>query len=408
VQAMMPELVKGLETVEAALRAIPPIDCVMRDIEDMSNFGHHILKIREWNQWMLGQIDHGSMLKQLRRGRLVYVTSRCPTLAIILENPHNPDEIKAVAASGSTITFNLGELGAIFGKLPKSAEKVVMGNVKKQLAQFSEAPMEWTKVLSTNDFDFVQAAQDQLVMYRELSRSPCFRCSLVERHLRLYCEKEDLLNRRDVFREQMHDESLQFKPLLDHHIDVLRNLGYINEENVLLLKGRVSIEISSCHELLATEVLFSGLFDNLTPPECAAIVSVLVSGTTTPKDAPVIIPPTLAQLLKEMRVMATKLLEILVQNSIYVDENWVDSNVNISLAQIVLDWANGLSFKSIMDITDIPEGSVVRIINMVNETLADFSNAAKIMGCKLLSEKFDHAVELIKRDIIFATSLYFD
>jgi superfamily II RNA helicase len=45
---------------------------------------------------------------------------------------------------------------------------------------------------------------------------------------------------------------------------------------------------------------------------------------------------------------------------------------------------------------------------MVNETLRDFSNAAKIMGCKLLSEKFDIAMQLIKRDIIFATSLYFE
>jgi antiviral helicase SKI2 len=320
----------------------------------------------------------------------------------------NADEIKAVSAIGNTITFSLHDLGAIFGKLPKSGEKVVIGNVKKQLSQFSEVPLEWTKVLSTSDFDFVQAAQDQLVIYRELSRSPCFRCSLAERHLSLYCQKEDLLHRREIFREQMHDESLQFKPLLDHHVDVLRNLGYINEEHVLLLKGRVAIEISSCHELLATEFLFSGYFDHLTPPECAAIVSVLVAGTTNPKDAPVIIPPTLAQLLQEMRAMATKLLGILVQHDINVDENWVENNVNISLAQIVLDWANGLPFKSIMDITDIPEGNVVRIINMVNETLADFSNAAKIMGCKLLSEKFDQAAELIKRDIIFATSLYFD
>jgi antiviral helicase SKI2 len=61
-----------------------------------------------------------------------------------------------------------------------------------------------------------------------------------------------------------------------------------------------------------------------------------------------------------------------------------------------------------MDITDVPEGNVVRIINMVNEALRDLSNAAKIMGCRLLSENFDLAVELIKRDIIFATSLYFD
>jgi antiviral helicase SKI2 len=364
--------------------------------------------MREWNEWMIGQIDNGSMLTQLRRGRVIYVIGACPTLAVVLENPSNEKEIKAVAANGSTITFSIHELGAIFARPPKSAEKVITANVKKQLADFREAPLAWTKVLSTSDFDFVQAARDQLLMYQELLQSPCFKCSLLEKHLNLYCRRENLLERRDAFREQMHDESLQFKPVLDHHIEVLRILEYINDENVVMLKGRVSIEISSCHEILATELLFSGIFDDLTPAECAAIVSVIVAGTTNPKEAPVIVPPDLMQQLAEIRVIAAHLFNVFMDNQISVDENWVDINVNISLVQIVLDWAMGLPFKSIMEITDIPEGHVVRIINMVNETLADFSNVAKIMGCKLLSEKFDHATELIKRDIIFATSLYFD
>ena len=86
----------------------------------------------------------------------------------------------------------------------------------------------------------------------------------------------------------------------------------------------------------------------------------------------------------------------------------LDNNVNFSLIQVVYDWADGLQFSHIMDITDIPEGTVVRIINRLSEVLKDFSNASKLMGCKLLSEKFDQAGELIKRDIIFASSLYFD
>lgn len=120
------------------------------------------------------------------------------------------------------------------------------------------------------------------------------------------------------------------------------------------------------------------------------------------------IPPALVETFKEATSIARSLFDTFGEYGIPVEEDWVDHNVNLVLAQAVHDWAIGLPFKFIMEITDIPEGNVVRIINMVNEALSDLAKAAKIMGCLAVSEKFEQAMELIKRDIIFASSLYFD
>jgi ATP-dependent RNA helicase DOB1 len=55
---------------------------------------------------------------------------------------------------------------------------------------------------------------------------------------------------------------------------VLRRLGYITDADVIEMKGRVACEISSGgHELLLTEMMFQGVFNDLDPTVCASILS---------------------------------------------------------------------------------------------------------------------------------------
>lgn len=45
---------------------------------------------------------------------------------------------------------------------------------------------------------------------------------------------------------------------------VLRRLGYATSQDVIEKKGRVACELSAADELLITEMLFNGLFNDLT------------------------------------------------------------------------------------------------------------------------------------------------
>lgn len=56
--------------------------------------------------------------------------------------------------------------------------------------------------------------------------------------------------------------------------------------------------------------------------------------------------------------------------------------------------------------TTVQEGSIVRTIVRLDETIRDFKSAAKIIGEYSLANKMDQASALIKRDIVFASSLY--
>ena len=54
----------------------------------------------------------------------------------------------------------------------------------------------------------------------------------------------------------------------------------------------------------------------------------------------------------------------------------------------------------------VQEGSIVRCITRLDELCREVRNAARIMGDPTLYRKMEVASESIKRDIVFAGSLY--
>jgi len=86
--------------------------------------------------------------------------------------------------------------------------------------------------------------------------------------------------------------------------------------------------------------------------------------------------------------------------------DYVKENINPGLLEVVYSWAKNMSFQDICTLTDVPEGSVVRTIVRLDETCRDFKKAARIIGDPGLTKKMDEASNAIKRDIVFASSLY--
>lgn len=75
--------------------------------------------------------------------------------------------------------------------------------------------------------------------------------------------------------------------------------------------------------------------------------------------------------------------------------------------EVVYEWARGMPFKKIMELTTIQEGSIVRCITRLDETCREVRDAARLVGDHLLFKKMEDAGMSIKRDIVFAASLYF-
>ena len=56
--------------------------------------------------------------------------------------------------------------------------------------------------------------------------------------------------------------------------------------------------------------------------------------------------------------------------------------------------------------TDVYEGSLIRLFRRLEELLRQMGQAAKVMGSAELEEKFEQALGKIRRDLVAAQSLY--
>lgn len=81
--------------------------------------------------------------------------------------------------------------------------------------------------------------------------------------------------------------------------------------------------------------------------------------------------------------------------------------MNFGLMEVVYEWANGMPFEQITELTDVQEGTIVRCITRLDETCREVRDAARLIGDASLYQKMETAREKIKRDIVFAGSLYF-
>lgn len=86
-------------------------------------------------------------------------------------------------------------------------------------------------------------------------------------------------------------------------------------------------------------------------------------------------------------------------------ENFANS-FRPDIMEAVYAWAKGSKFYEIMEISQVFEGSLIRAIRRLEEVLQQLILAAKSVGETEFEQKLEDAVSKIKRDIVFAASLY--
>ncbi len=200
----------------------------------------------------------------------------------------------------------------------------------------------------------------------------------------------------------------------------------------------------SADELLLTEMMFNGLFNNLTSAQSASILSCFVcdeKSNEMPK-----LTEALSGPLRQMQEMARRIAKwgfffCLMQTShsclccrvskdckLEVNEDSYVETFKPFMMDVVHEWCNGCSFSQLCKMTDLFEGtqqaysgpcfvflniyhdlflgSIIRCMRRLEELLRQMVQAAKNIGNSELENKFADAIKLMKRDIVFAASLY--
>lgn len=263
-------------------------------------------------------------------------------------------------------------------------------------------PIEDMKI---DDPDFLKIVKQIEEEEQKLLTHPLFKSDQETDYYSLYQKRAQLTAEAQRLKLTMRDSQLhKFREELRNRSRVLKRLGHINADGVVQLKGRAACLIDTADELLVTELMFNGLFNELDHHQLVALSSCFLP--LEKSNEQVHLKNELAMPLRRMQETARKIAEVQRECKLDVDTEEYVQNFRPFLMDVIYSWSKGATFAEICTLTDIFEGSIIRVARRLEEFLNQLREASRAIGDTRLEEKFAAGSESIRRGIIFANSLY--
>ncbi|KAK9472165.1 NUC185 domain-containing protein [Dipodascopsis tothii] len=303
----------------------------------------------------------------------------------------------------SNTKVNLGEDNELFRGTHRTVKALTAALMKIDYTTWSE--VDWSKIRS---FKFIEALEKRMKVRETLKSPTCVKCKSFLRHFTSVHEEYLLKKNITELKEVLSDQNLELLPDYEQRIEVLKELGFIDANQNVELKGRVACEINNSYELILTEIILDNLLGDFEPEEIAALLSAFVFREKTNAE-PGMVTAKLKEGQERIHEIAQKINTLQESHQILLlssDDANFDSEPNFGLMEVVYEWAKGMPFNNITNLTDVLEGTIVRVITQLDEVCRQVKSAARIIGDFKLHTKMEKCQEKIKRDIIFCTSLY--
>ena len=226
-------------------------------------------------------------------------------------------------------------------------------------------------------------------MRRALRAHPCHSCNDRETHAR-FAERADRLNREsEGLRSRVENRTHVIAKTFDRICNVLTHLGYIEGEKPLA-QGKILAKIYAESDLLLTESIRRGVFENLTPVELLSVASAMIYESRSVENyAPKMPHQNVANALAVVAKIWVELEDI--ENEFDVK---TQREPDFGFCYGAYRWANGHSLSSVIKGTDMTVGDFVRCIKQLIDLLTQIGGAAENLRpvCKEGVKRLDRGV----------------
>ncbi|KAE9016963.1 Exosome RNA helicase [Phytophthora rubi] len=289
------------------------------------------------------------------------------------------------------------------------SRQAVGKSVKEVLRRFPQGVplLDPREDMDIQDEQFARVIEKTIEAEKNLKSSAFHNASDKEARFALYNLKmESEAKMRELERKIKESKSLVLRDDLRRRRRVLRRLEFVDKEGVIQRKGRTACEVSTTDELLVTEMIFNGQFNDLSVNDTVALLSCLIN-MEKKKDSDK--PPQAESLevpVRQLRETAQRIAKVMQDAKITIDVDEYAGVFNTSLVDVVIAWCQGAKFSQICKMSDAFEGTIIRCLRRLEELLRQLTLAAHSIGDVELEKKFDEGGKKLKRDIVFAASLY--
>ena len=162
-------------------------------------------------------------------------------------------------------------------------------------------------------------------------------------------------------------------------LNILRKLEYVNEQNIPMLKTRIARELGGGEEnIYLVELIVENILNNLEPAEIVALVSIFVGHGRSRDEVDtdnLEIPETLGAAILEVKKIIEKIGAL--EKQFEVTTEFEANYLNI---KVLYEWGMQREFIEVCEYTQLAEGSIVRSIQRVEQTMKSIQRALNQVG----------------------------
>ncbi|KAJ2746622.1 Antiviral helicase ski2 [Coemansia sp. BCRC 34301] len=342
--------------------------------------------------------DLPAAIAKLNQSDLSYFCRAVPTASIMVLL----DAVVKLGALGAA-KHTVGQRTST--SVPSSLAIAIRASLESLSGKPLEIEYQWQKI---RVLDYQELVHERARLTASAGGYQCRACPDLADHYMVTHQRAALQSELDELTMQLSDQNLNLLPDYKLRLDVLRDMEYVDEMGNVQLKGRVACEMNSADELVLTELILDNTLAQFEPEEIVALLSAFVcTEKNEPTDLMERLPPNLRVGRERVLETARRVGSIQVAYGLPISVEEYVREFKFGLMEVAYEWARGLSFLNITSLTDTQEGIIVRCIVRIADVLKNVTSAAMLVGDAELKLKLQAASELIRRDIVFAASLYF-
>ena len=138
-------------------------------------------------------------------------------------------------------------------------------------------------------------------------------------------------------------------------------------------KGRVACEINSADELLITELIYDGVFIDLDPKQCVALLAAITFQekvrmgwrSDAKDDETMKVRAEMKGAYDKLKETARRVATVCNECKLPVDVEEYVGKLKPTMMEILYEWASGSKFSDICKITNVFEGTIIRYIRLL-------------------------------------------
>ncbi|MBC7276643.1 DEAD/DEAH box helicase [Nocardioides sp.] len=350
-------------------------------------------------------------LSKLKVGDVIDVpTGKFAGYAVVLDPGFDPDGPRPYVITQdrqarrlAMMDFNVPIVAQTRMRVPKSfngrnpqMRRDMASRLREKTLDLRPVPYEGTPTARKERKSSVETRISEL--RRELKMHPCHDCPDREDHAR-WAERWFKLSRdTDTLRRRVEARTNTVARTFDRVCDVLVALDYLEGETVTE-RGTHLMRLYSEMDLVAAEALREGLWDDLTPSELAASLSVLVYEARRADDAT---PPRLPG--GRVKDVIAETVRLWGQLDALERDHKLDflRQPDLGFAWAAYRWAEGDELDDVIGEVDLAAGDFVRWVKQLIDLCGQVADAA---GDIPLRRTARQTMDLLKRGVVAYSSV---